>query len=209
MVERQTILTFGMNALTPAIQVLSSVITVLRPVIFGAAAVTAIAATASWAVRTRRVGPFSTLARLTRRGIDPLFLPTEKRVIRLGGAPAQAPWWTLGIVVVGGLILLALLEFLLQQMRLLAASAYDGPTQTIKLIVNWALMLLKVAIMARVIASWVGGTARSRWWGWSFRLTEWFLAPLRRVLPTVGPIDISPLVAYFGISLLQWLVMGQ
>lgn len=198
-----------MNALTPAIQVLSSVIAVLRPVIFGAAAVTAVAATASWAVRTRRVGPFSAFARLTRRSIDPLFLPTEKRVIRMGGAPAQAPWWTLGVVVIGGLILLALLDFVRQQMMELAASAYDGPAPTIKLIVNWALMLLKVAIMARVIASWVGGTPRSRWWGWSFRLTDWFLVPLRRVLPTVGPIDISPLVAYFGLSLLQWLIRGQ
>ncbi|MEO7995804.1 MAG: YggT family protein [Gemmatimonadaceae bacterium] len=198
-----------MNALSPAIQVLESVIAVLRPVIFGAAAVTAVAATASWVVRTRRVGPFSALARLTRRTVDPLFLPTEKRVIRMGGTPAQAPWWTVGIVVVAGLVVLALLEFLLQQMRLLAASTYGGPIQIVKLIANWAFILLKVAIMARVIASWVGGTRYSRWWGWSFRLTEWFLAPLRRALPTVGPIDISPLVAYFGLSLLQWLMGGS
>lgn len=197
-----------MNALSPAIQVLSSVIAILRPVLFGVAAVTAVAATASWAVRTRRVGPFSSLARLTRRSIDPLFLPTERRVVRMGGSPVQAPWWTVGVVVVGGLVVLALLEFVRQQMMLLAASAYSGPTQTAKLVVNWGLMLLKVAIMARVIASWVGGTRYSRWWGWSFRMTEWFLAPLRQVLPTLGPIDISPLVAYFALSLVQWFVMG-
>lgn len=197
-----------MNALSTAIQVLSSIIAVLRPVLFGAAAITAVAATASWAVRTRRVGPFSSLARLTRRNIDPLFLPTERRVVRMGGSPVQAPWWTVGVVVVGGLAVLALLEFVRQQMMILAASAYSGPAQIAKLIVNWVLILLKVAIMARVIASWVGGTRYSRWWGWSFRLTEWFLAPLRQVLPTLGPIDISPLVAYFALSLVQWFVMG-
>jgi len=198
-----------MNVLAPAIQVLSDTIAVLRPVIFGAAAVTAVAATASWAVRTRRVSPFSALARLTRRGIDPLFLPTERRVTRLGGQPAQAPWWTVGAIAIGGLIVLALLEFLRQQLMMLVASSYAGPTRIAQLVLNWALMLLKVALMARVIASWVGGSPYSKWWGWSFKMTEWLLAPLRRVLPTFGPIDLSPLVAYFGLNILQWLVMGS
>ena len=198
-----------MNVLAPAIQVLSDAIAVLRPVIFGTAAVTAIAATASWAVRTRRVGAFSALARFTRRGIDPIFLPTERRVVRLGGQPAQAPWWTVGAIAIGGLIVLALLEFLRQQLMMLMASSYSGPTRMAQLVLNWVLMLLKVALMARVIASWVGGSPYSRWWGWSFKLTEWFMAPLRRVLPTLGPIDLSPLVAYFGLTFLQWLVMGS
>ena len=198
-----------MNVLAPAIQILSDTIAVLRPVIFGAAAVTAIAATASWAVRTRRIGPFSALARFTRRGIDPLFLPTERSVIRLGGQPAQAPWWTVGAIAIGGLIILALLEFLRQQLMMLMASSYAGPTRIAQLVLNWALMLLKVALMARVIASWVGGSPYSQWWGWSFKMTEWFLAPLRRALPTFGPIDLSPLVAYFALNILQWLLMGS
>jgi len=198
-----------MNVLSPAIEVLSSVIAVLRPAIFGVAAVTALGATASWAVRTRRVRPFSALARVTRRSIDPLFLPTERRVVRMGGQPANAPWWTVGAVAVGGLILLSLLEFLKQQLMLLVASTLSGVTGILLLTVNWGFMLLKVAIMARVISSWVGGSRYSRWWGWSFKLTDWFLTPLRRVLPTFGPLDLSPLVAYFGLSLLQMLVTGS
>lgn len=197
-----------MNVLSPAIELLSSVIAVLRPAIFGIAAVTAVGATASWAVRTRRVGPFSALARITRRNIDPLFLPTERRVVRMGGQPANAPWWTVGVVAVGGLIVLALLEFLNQQLMLLVASSYGGASGILLLIVNWGFMLLKVAIMARVISAWVGGSRHSRWWGWSFKLTDWFLEPLRRVLPSLGPFDLSPLVAYFGLSLLQMLVTG-
>lgn len=197
-----------MNALSPAIQILSSVIAVLRPVLFGVATLTAAAATASWAVRTRRVKPFTAFARLTRRSIDPLFLPTERRVVRMGGAPAQAPWWTLGVLVVGGLVVLAVLEFIRQQMMQLAAISYSGPAGVFQLALNWAFMLLKVALIARVIASWVGAGRYSRWWGWSFKMTEWFLAPLRRVLPTLGPIDLSPLVAYFGLSILQWLLVA-
>lgn len=197
-----------MNVLSPAIDLLTSALAFLRPAIFGAAAVTAIGATASWAVRTRRISPFSALARATRKSIDPLFLPTERRVVRMGGQPSQAPWWTLGAVAVGGLIVLAILEFVRSQLMLLVASSYAGPKGIALLIVNWAFMVLKVAIMARVISSWVGGGRHSRWWGWSFTLTEWFLRPLRQVLPTFGPIDLSPLVAYFGLSLLQMMVTG-
>jgi uncharacterized protein YggT (Ycf19 family) len=32
------------------------------------------------------------------------------------------------------------------------------------------------------------------------------LRPLRRVVPPLGVIDITPLVAYFGLVLLEWLV---
>jgi YggT family protein len=37
----------------------------------------------------------------------------------------------------------------------------------------------------------------SPWVRWSFGLTEWLLAPLRRVVPSLGMIDITPIVAYY------------
>ena len=39
-------------------------------------------------------------------------------------------------------------------------------------------------------------------------LTEWFLAPLRNVIPTIGMIDISVLVAYFGLGILESVLIG-
>ena len=198
-----------MAALLPLVNVLDLVIAVLRKAVFSAAVITGAAAAASWAVRTRRIGPFTPVARFTRRSIDPLFLPTERRVVRFGGVPSQAPWWTLGAVVIGGLVLLTMLQFVSEQLRQLAATAPFGWRGELMLVVNWTFMLLKVAIMARVISSWVGGSQYSRWWGWSYTLTEWMLAPLRRVLPTFGMLDLSPLVAYFGITLLQSLISGS
>lgn len=192
-----------MDVLNPVIGFFNTVITVLRPTVFAIAVATATAAAASWAVRTRRIGPFTGFARLTRRRIDPLFLPAERRVVRLGGMPAQAPWWTVGAMVVGGLLVLAILDFVRQQLMLLAATTYSGPRGVFMLVVNWVLMLLKVAIMARVVSSWVGGGPFSKWWGWSYKLTDWMLKPIRKILPTFGPLDLSPLVAYLAISLLQ------
>jgi YggT family protein len=43
---------------------------------------------------------------------------------------------------------------------------------------------------------------------WAFVLTEWFMAPLRRVVPSLGMIDITPIIAYFALSILEGVVLG-
>ena len=43
---------------------------------------------------------------------------------------------------------------------------------------------------------------------WSFKLTEPILAPLRRVIPPIRSIDITPIVAFFGLALLESLARG-
>ena len=48
----------------------------------------------------------------------------------------------------------------------------------------------------------------SRWVRWSFVLTEPILRPLRKIIPPLGMIDITPIVAYFLLRLLQSAVAG-
>ena len=43
---------------------------------------------------------------------------------------------------------------------------------------------------------------------WVFRLTEPLLAPIRRLLPSSGGVDFSPMVLLLGIWLLRVLLMG-
>lgn len=180
----------------------------LRPTVFVVAAITAIGAVSSWAVRTRRIGPFTSFARLTRRGIDPMFLPVERRVVRFGGMPAQAPWWTVAVVVVVGLLSLQIIQFIHDQLMMLAMSSMGGQKKVVLLIINWAISFLQFALIARVISSWVGGSPYSKWWRWAYRSTDWIITPLRRVLPTFGVVDISPMVAYFGLMILGNLLGG-
>ena len=59
----------------------------------------------------------------------------------------------------------------------------------------------------RVLTSWLGGTFT--WFGrLAFRMTEWFLTPLRNVLPPMAGFDLSPLIAWFLLSLLQGIVVS-
>jgi YggT family protein len=181
---------------------------VLRPTVFVAGAVAAVAAATSWAARTRRLSPFSPLARLTREKVDPwLIAPMERRLLRAGGTPVSAPWWSLAAVVLGGLLLISALQFLRDQIVMLAFATQSGASLA-AVLVKWTFSILRIALFARVISSWVGGGPYSKWWRWSYVLTEWFLAPLRNVIPTIGMIDITVLVAYFGLGILESVVIG-
>jgi len=168
---------------------------VIRRIVFALAATMAVLAVVDWAVRTRRISPFSGIARFCRRVVDPMLVPVERTVVRAGGRPASAPWWMLVAVVVGGLIFIYLLEFL---GGLLAQLSYglSQPATLPVILISWAFKLVELALLVRVISSWLPISPYSRWIRWSFVLTDWFIQPLRRVIPTIGMIDITPLVAY-------------
>src|SRR6185503_16244743 len=82
-----------------------------RVALFWIAIVVAAIAALDWAVRTRRLNPFGPVGRFCRRFVDPLMAPVERRILRAGGVPSSAPWWTLVFVVVGGLVFLWVLDF--------------------------------------------------------------------------------------------------
>jgi YggT family protein len=183
----------------------AELIVVVRYVVFAIAAVTAVIALIDWAVRTRRLNPFGVVARFFRRAVDPLMVPIETRIVSAGGQPSSAPWWSLVFVVVGGLILIAALRFIGGLIVELSYATTSG-TGLARLLVSWTFGILELALFVRVLSSWVRVSPWSRWVRWSFVLTEWMLAPLRRVIPTIGPLDITPIVAYFALQLLQGLV---
>jgi len=111
------------------------------------------------------------------------------------------------LVLVLGAVVIGLVDFVREILAFAYYASSQGPRSVLRLVVGWAFGLLQVAIMVRVVTSWVGGAYS--WVGrTAFRLTEWFLAPLRRVLPPMGTVDLSPIVAYFAISLLRGIVVG-
>jgi len=176
---------------------------------FGAAVLMAVVATVDWAVRTRRVSPFSGVARFFRSSVDPLIAPVERRVVRAGGIPSTAPWWTLAAIVLAGIIFITLIGFLRDQIAMLGLAARSGPRGMLQVAVSWAFQILQLAIIVRVIISWVRVSPYSPWVRWSFVLTEPFLRPLRRIVPTIGMIDITPIIAYFALQLMASWIIGM
>jgi len=173
----------------------------VRQALFWVAVAAAVIALVDWAVRTRRLNPFGAIARFFRRAVDPLMAPVERRIVRAGGLPSSAPWWTLVFVVVAGILLVALLDvlggFITETMY-----GFTSPARFGVMLISWTLALLRIALVVRVISSWFQVSPYSKWIRWSFVLTEWMLAPLRRVIPVFGPVDVTPLVAYVLLVLL-------
>jgi YggT family protein len=187
---------------------LDALIAVLRGTLFVVGVGVAALAGLAYAVRTRRLSPFGGVGRFVRGSVDPIFVPMERRIVRAGGRPATAPWWTLAAVVVGGLVLLGVLGFVRNQIAGAIYMAGMGSRGVLVLVIGWTFAILQIALFARVISSWFQLSPYSRWIRWAFVLTEWFLRPLRQVIPSIGMIDITPLVAYFLLRIIQSAVVG-
>ncbi|MHB1298313.1 MAG: YggT family protein [Gemmatimonadaceae bacterium] len=188
------------------VTIADATIALARPAVFAVIVLATILCLLDWLVRTRRVNPFGALARFTRRVADPIITPMERRIVRAGGTPASAPWWTLVAVTLGGLALLALLGLLRDALVNMYYSLSSGPKGIVRLLVTWSFAVLQIAIIVRVITSWVGGTY-SAVGRMAFKLTEWFLRPLRRLIPGFGGIDITPIVGWLLLSVVEAVVL--
>src|SRR5438093_1117893 len=107
-----------------------------------------------WAIRARKISPFSGVARFFRRTIDPMLRPVESRIVRHGGQPASAPLWVFLGVAVAGILILSLLRMLGGLIQQLAVASSE-PRLIPVLAAEWALQFLYIAILVRVISSWL------------------------------------------------------
>jgi YggT family protein len=168
----------------------------------------AVVALTHWAVKAKKLSPFGGFVRAIRRVSDPIMKPLERRMVRSGGNPVNAPWWLFWIAVIGGLILLSLLQWSLGTLASLGYAAQAGPRGVLRFLVSGLFGLLIACVFIRVIASWLGISSYSRWMRPVVFLTEWLLGPLRRLIPPLGMFDISPLVAWLLLILARSLVLG-
>jgi YggT family protein len=178
----------------------------LRTGLLLAALAMTVIAVVDWMVRTRRINAFSPIARFFRERIDPLLEPVERRVLRAGGLPANAPWWALAGIVIGGIVLLSILDFVAGLIADAMVGVSGGVGGVVRLLIFWTFTLLRIAILVRVIASWLPISPYSPWIRWSFTLSEPILRPMRRFIPPFRSIDITPIIAFFALGLLEAIV---
>ena len=179
----------------------------LRYAVFAAFAASALVALASWLVRTRRISPFGALGRTLRSASDPLIRPVETRLVRAGGNPAHAGWWLVVAVAAAGVLLVTLGNWLVETAYGVAAAFSAGPRAAIALAVVVAYKIIVVALVVRVLASWLGYFRYSRWLRPAYALTDWVVEPIRRVLPPTGGLDWSPLAAWLALWVLERLLL--
>lgn len=111
-----------------------------------------------------------------------------------------------GRISLAGIVLLLVLQVTLLLILLaLSGSSLDAGTLlalAVLRLVRMLLVLYLVLIIIGVILSWVGGHMRHPIIPVIWQLTEPVLRPIRQVLPGLGGLDLSPLVALIAINFL-------
>lgn len=181
----------------------------VRIIVIAALAYACIVALTHWATRSRRINPFGPWARFIRRLSDPVLLPLERRIIRFGGSPQNAPLWLLGVVIGAGLVLLSLTSWLIGTAAGLMMIAHGGARVWAQVLVDAVFTVLMGAIFIRVIGSWLGVGPYNRWMRPMYALTNWLIDPIRRILPPMGMIDFSPMVAWLVLYVVRGFVRGM
>ena len=75
-------------------------------------------------------------------------------------------------------------------------------------LLNDLLGLYSLVLLARIILTWFPNVDRSNQIvNFLYQITEPILEPVRRTIPPLGNMDISPIVVFFGIRILQSLLL--
>jgi uncharacterized protein YggT (Ycf19 family) len=71
------------------------------------------------------------------------------------------------------------------------------------------IIVYSLLIFAYVITSWIRlPYSLNKFQRFLYDVCEPYLRILRRVLPPLGPLDLSPMIAIGGLVLLEWLING-
>jgi YggT family protein len=79
---------------------------------------------------------------------------------------------------------------------------------TLYRLIDFAFWVLNLAILLRVLFSWIRPDPYNVLVRWVYQLTEPILAPLRRVIPPLGGFDITPMVALVILEIVHRLIIS-
>ena len=144
-----------------------------------------------------------------RRLADPLIGPVRRALMGLRVDPKYAPLVTILIAI---LLWWILTEATSSILGTIAAVILAVQQQAIARVIGFLLLgLLRLYILLifmRIVFSWVMVSYSNRAMRFLFNTTEPLLGPLRRAIPPVGMFDVSALVAFVILWVLQMAIQG-
>ena len=155
------------------------------------------------------LNPFSWPVLRVRQLTDPFVNPVRRALVGFGFNPNFAPLLTILITILLGWLTQQLAVGVINTIYKVTVSALQKrPVLVVGYLLDGLLGLYLLLIFARIIFSWGQVSYANRIMRFLVRTTEPLLGPLRRIVPTIGFIDISPIVAYFIITLFQVAIEG-
>lgn len=118
----------------------------------------------------------------------------------------------LGGIDLASIVLLLVVQmlslFLIQMARGLVVPLGELALMSVAELLSMLFMIYMVTIIVQAILSWIGPGTYNPLTGLLYAINEPVLRPIRRVLPVISGIDLSPLVALIAIQLLKIILIG-
>jgi len=153
--------------------------------------------------------PFGKLSITVRRLTDPLIGPVRRALMGFGVDPKYAPLVTILVTILLGWFSLQLVSSLANTVAgVLLGLERRAVVRILGYLLYGLLSFYTLLIFIRIVFSWVTVSYGNRLMRFLSNATEPMLGPLRRMVPPVGGFDISPIVAFVIVWLLQAAVAG-
>jgi YggT family protein len=155
------------------------------------------------------LNPFGWSSITIRRLTDPIIGPVRRALARMAVDPKYAPLVAILAAILLGWFVLQLVSGIANTLTgIMFSLAAHSIIATMGYLLYGLLGFYSLLIFVRIILSWGMVGYSNRLMRFLINATEPLLGPLRRMMPTVGMFDISPIVAFVVIWLLQAAVAG-
>lgn len=155
------------------------------------------------------LNPFGWTSLTIRRLTDRLIGPVRRGLLGFGVEPKYAPLVTMLLAILLGWFSLTLVSSIANTLAGIITSLRDHAIIPVIGYVLYGLMSFYILlIFIRIVFSWGMVSYTNRVMRFLTNATEPLLGPLRRMVPTLGTLDISPLVAFIILWLFQAAIAG-
>jgi YggT family protein len=155
------------------------------------------------------LNPFSWSSRTIRRLTDPFIVPMRRALVGFGVDPKYAPLVAILTAILLGWFSLQLVASMANTIAgILMSLSRHALVPIIGYVFYGLLSFYSLLIFLRIVFSWVMVSYSNRVMRFLVNATEPLLAPLRRMVPLIGTFDISPIVAFMILWLVQLAIAG-
>jgi len=155
------------------------------------------------------LNPFGWLSRTLHRITDPFAIPVRGALRNVGVDPKFAPLVVILVSILLGYFLVQIVGTVAATVQGVVFGLRDGSVVlVIGFILSGLISLYILFIFMRVIFSWGMVSYHNRVMRFLVDVTEPMLGPLRHMVPTLGRMDISPLIAILILWLFRAAISG-
>jgi len=155
------------------------------------------------------LNPFGWTSLTVRRLTDSIVAPIRRSLVGFGVDPKYSPLVVILLTVLLGWFVLQIVGSIASTLAgVLLGIQHGAMVLVIGHLLYGALSLYSLLIFIRIIFSWGMVSYSNRIMRFLVNTTEPLLGPLRRVIPPLGMMDISPIVAFLIIWLFQGAIAG-